>query len=103
MVDSKRSIFNEEIVVHNKTETAQSSDMITDKIAYEMDSFREEYAPEESCQFRSITTNKKHKSQLFDKVIMNLKLSDDQLASVSHNSREEEEDEKKSEDDEFDD
>ena len=63
------------------------SDMHADKIAYELDSFREEYGPAPSCEIRTITTKKKrHTSQLIDSVIMNLKLSDDQLASVSSRS-----------------
>ena len=60
------------------------SDMHADKIAYELDSFREEYGPAPACEIRTITTKKRgHKTQLIDSVIMNLKLSDNQLSSVS--------------------
>ena len=66
-----------------------------------MDSLREEYAPEPSCQFNSVTTKNKRKSQLYDSMIQKLKLSDEDVASVSQNENLRGEDEKRSEDDEF--
>ena len=46
-----------------------SSDTYTDKIAYEQDSFREEYAPESSFKVNSNTTKNKLKRSLMDAVI----------------------------------
>ena len=86
-----------------KTIVQHNSETHTDKIAYEQDSFREDYAPEQSFKVQSNTTKKKLKRSLMDAVIQNIKLSDEMLASVSDNdnSNSNSEDEKKAEEDEF--